>query len=51
MSLNVKFKINQNLEVNVLASENMMFCELIYNFIQMVGLKEEHKASFFFDSN
>lgn len=51
MSLNVKFKINKNLEVNVFASENMMFCELIYNFIQKVGLKEEHKASFSFDSN
>ena len=51
MALNVKFKINQNLEVNMSALDSMMFCELIYNFIQMVGLKEEHKASFFFDSN
>ena len=50
MSINVKFKINGNLEVNESALEQMMFAELVYNFSQKVGLKEEHKPSFTFNS-
>jgi len=50
MSFNVKFKINDNSEISVSALDSMMFAELIYNFGQMVGLKEEHKASFTFNS-
>ena len=51
MSFNVKFIINGNLEVNESASDNLMFAELIYKFSQKVGLKEEHKAAFIFNSD
>ena len=50
MSFNVKFKVNENLEVIESAHENMIFKELIRNFNQKVGLKDEHKASFTFNS-
>ena len=49
MSLNIKFIVNDNFEINVPSKENMMLAELIYNFSQKVGLKEEHKASFEFN--
>ena len=47
---NVFFKINGNIEVNESAYESMMFSVLVYNFSQKVGLKEENKASFTFNS-
>ena len=50
MSFNVKFKINENLEVTECGLENMMLAEFLYNFSQKVGLKEEHKATFTFNS-
>ena len=50
MSFNIKFKINENIEVIVSGLDSMMFAELVYNFGQMVGLKEEHKASYTFNS-
>ena len=50
MSFNVQFIINGNLEVNEPALDKMMFAELVYNFAQKVGLKEEHKAAFTFNS-
>ena len=50
MPINIKFKINENIEVSVSGLENMMFAELVYNFGEMVGLKKEHKASFTFNS-
>ena len=50
MSFNVKFKINDNLEVTECGLDNMMFAEFIYNLSQKVGLKEEHKPTFTFNS-
>ena len=50
MSFIVKFKVNEKFEVGVPGNENMMFVELNYNFSEIVGLKEEHKASFEFNS-
>jgi hypothetical protein len=50
MSFIVKFKVNEKFEVRVPGEENMMFAELNYNFSEIVGLKEEHKASFEFNS-
>ena len=50
MSFNVKFKINESQEVSMTVLEDMMLAELVYNFSQKVGLKEEHKASFNFNS-
>ena len=50
MSFIVKFKVNEKFEVGVPGKENMMFAELNYNFSEIVGLKEEHKASFEFNS-
>jgi hypothetical protein len=50
MSFIVKFKVNEKFEVGVPGEENMIFAELSYNFIKIVGLKEEHKASFEFNS-
>ena len=50
MSFNVKFKINENLEVTECGLENMMLAEFLYNFSQKVGLKEEHKPTFTFNS-
>ena len=45
-----KFKINDNIEVDVSGVESMMFAELVYNFSQMVGLKEDNKTTFTFNS-
>jgi hypothetical protein len=50
MSFNVKFKINESQEVSMTVLEDMLLAELVYNFSQKVGLKEEHKASFNFNS-
>ena len=50
-SFKVKFKINNNAEVSMKASKEMMIAELVLKFTVKVGLKEEHKASFFFNSN
>ncbi len=51
MSFNVKFKINDdNHEYDVLAKENMMFMELAYKLSEKVGLKQEHKPTFVFNS-
>ena len=50
MSFNVKFKVNENLEVVESALENMMVIELIWNFKKKFGLKEDNKASFSFNS-
>ena len=50
MSFNVKFQINGNLVVDMSAKENMMFAELAYYFSQKVGLKDDNKASFTFNS-
>lgn len=47
---NVKFRVNENFEVSIKALENMMFAELSYNLSQMIGLKEEHKASYTFNA-
>ena len=45
----VRFKVNGNFEVKISALGDMMIAELIYNFGQMVGLKEKDKASFTFN--
>ena len=50
MSFNIKFKVNDNFEVNVSGLDSMMFAELVYNFGQMVLLKEDNKATFTFNS-
>ena len=50
MSVDIKFKVNDNFEVNVSGLDSMMFGELVYNFGQMVGLKEDNKATFTFNS-
>ena len=50
MSFNVKFLITGNVVVNMPATDDMMFAELSYNFGQKVGLKEDNKVSFIFNS-
>ena len=50
MSFIVKFKVNEKFEVGVPGKKNKMFAELSYIFSGIVGLKEEHKASFEFNS-
>jgi len=50
MSVDIKFKVNDNIEVNVSGLDSMMFAELVYNFGQMVGLKDDNKATFTFNS-
>ncbi len=49
MFFNVAFKINENPCFFESIYENMMFAQLIYNFSQKVGLKEEHKTYFTFN--
>ena len=49
MSYSVRFKVNENFEVIMAVLDTMMIAELIYNFGQKVGLKEEHKPSFTFN--
>ena len=51
MSFNVKFLITGNVVVNMPATNDMMFAELTYNFGQKVGLKEDNKVSFIFNSD
>ena len=50
MSFNVKFIITGNLVVNIPATDEMMFAELAYHFGQKVGLEEDNKVSFIFNS-
>ena len=47
---NIMFTLNGNFAGNMYVTENMMFCEVVNYFSNNYQLKEEHGATFTFNS-